>query len=292
MLIALADRPIPLARSLRRFFLLAAFIMISTTASSFGQAGDSDEMSGHEHQHPDQNQAEQAGTGLDPRDGETLPLDLAFTDADGKEIRLDDLLEGPTLILPVYYRCPNVCTFLQASVAEVLGDVAHEPDKDYQVVSISFNDREGTADAQKARRTYQSIAGRDFPEEAWRFLTGETEAINAFFDAAGYQFQRQGEEFLHPMVSFVVTGEGKIIRYLYGTRPLPKDLTLAFYEAQSGRSGATIRKVVEFCFSYDRESQTYAVNLLRISATVILLCIGIFVTYLLLSGKKKKDRKA
>ncbi len=94
------------------------------------------------------------------------------------------------------------------------------------------------------------------------------------------------------MVSFVVTGEGKIIRYLYGTRPLPKDLTLAIYEAQSGRAGATIRKVVQFCFSYDRESQTYGVNLLRISATVILLGIGVFVTYLVLSGRKQKDRNA
>ena len=90
---------------------------------------------------------------------------------------------------------------------------------------------------------------------------------------------------------FVVSADGKIIRYLHGTRPLAKDLTLALYEAESGRIGTTIRKVVQFCFTFDAENNTYVLNLLRISATTILVCMGAFLAFLLLSGKKKKKDK-
>jgi protein SCO1/2 len=220
-----------------------------------------------------------------------LPLDLLLIDETGKSVRLGDLINRPTLILPVYYSCPNVCNFLQAGVAGVVRDLGRMAGKDYQILSISFDDTELPVAARKARKTYTSIAGHGFPKDGWRFLTGDGEATRKLFATAGYHYLRQGEDFLHPVVSFVVSGEGKIVRYLHGTRPLAKDLTLALYEAQSGRIGATIRKVVQFCFTYDAENNTYVLNLLRISATVILACMGAFIAFLLLTGKKKKKDK-
>jgi protein SCO1/2 len=90
---------------------------------------------------------------------------------------------------------------------------------------------------------------------------------------------------------FVVTADGTIVRYLHGTHVLPKDLALALAEAKAGHVGTTIRKMVQFCFSYDPEQKTYVFNVLRVSATVILATLGIFLAYLLVSGKKKtKDR--
>ena len=239
----------------------------------------------HVHQEPP------AEIGLDPKLGETLNLDAMLIDELGQPVRLGDLIDRPTLILPIYYSCPNVCNFMQAGVAAVIKDLGRNPEEHYRILSISFDDTETPVDALKARKTYTSLAGHGFPKSAWRFLTGDGETTRKLFDDAGYHFIRKDQDFLHPVVSFVVSADGKIIRYLHGTRPLSKDLTLAFYEADSGRVGTTIRKVVQFCFTYDPENNTYVLNLLRISATTILACMGAFLAFLLLTGKKKKKDK-
>ena len=77
------------------------------------------------------------------------------------------------------------------------------------------------------------------------------------------------------------------VRYLYGTEFLPKDLALSLLEAREGRTGRSIRKVVQYCFSFDPKGKTYVFNLLRVSATVILSTAGAFLAFLLLTGKRR-----
>ena len=232
--------------------------------------------------------SEPVKVGLDEKLGTLLPLDLPFLDASGQQVTLRELVTGPTLILPIYYKCPNVCNFMQAGVAGVLKDVARKAGEEYRVVSISFDEQEGVAQAESAARLYRGLAGDSVPDEAWRFLTGERAEILTFLDAAGYHFKREGVDFVHPVASFVIDREGRLIRYLHGVRPLPKDLTLAFYEAETGRGGTTIRKVVQYCFNYDPEQKTYVFNLLRVSATAIVATLVIFLAFLVFGGKQKK----
>ena len=66
-------------------------------------------------------------------------------------------------------------------------------------------------------------------------------------------------------------GDGMIVRYLYGVSILPKDLALALVEAKSGITGGSIRKLMDYCFSYDPAGRTYVFNLLRVSATVVII---------------------
>jgi protein SCO1/2 len=64
-------------------------------------------------------------------------------------------------------------------------------------------------------------------------------------------------------------------------------------EAREGHVGTTIRKMVQYCFSYDPEQKTYIFNVLRVSATVILATLGLFLAWLLVTGKKKpKDQNS
>ena len=248
------------------------------------QTTEAEEETAHVHVHPEQPPAE---VGLDEKLGTRLPLDLTFTDEQGQAVTLRELVVGPTLILPIYYKCPNVCNFLQAGVASVLKDVNRKPGEQYRVISLSFDETETTRNAQKAKELYLGLAGETIPPEAWRFVTGDLENIHAFLDPSGYRFMRQGVDFIHPVASFVINKEGKVIRYLHGVRPLPKDLTLAFYEAETGKVGTTIRKMVQYCFNYDPEQKTYVFNLLRVSATAIIATLGIFLAFLILGGKKK-----
>lgn len=244
----------------------------------------------HLHVHPVADESTEKEVGLDERLGASIPLDIAFADEQGRSVTLRDLIDGPTIIAPVYYHCPNVCNFLQGGLAQTLPGVQRKPVEDYRVLSISFDETETPSVASKARQTYLTAMGQPFPAEGWRFLTGDLPAIKELTDAAGYRFMRQGDDFLHPVAVFVVTGEGKIVRYLYGTSFLPMDLTLALVEAAEGRVGTPIRKMLEFCFSYDPQNNRYVFNLLRVSATVILLTAGSFLAFLLLTGRKAKDR--
>ena len=229
--------------------------------------------------------------GLDEKLGDYLPLDLTFRDEQGNPVSLASLVTKPTIIAPVYYRCPNVCHFLQGDLARVLPGIKLKAGEDYQVISFSFDETEQPELALRSRNTYYAAMKNQYPDQAWRFLTGDLETILQLTNAAGYRFQRVDHDFLHPVVFFVVSPEGQIIRYLHGTHIVPKDLTLALYEAKAGHVGTTIRKMVQYCFSFDPEQKTYVFNILRVSATAILATLAIFAAFLIFGGKKSKKDK-
>jgi protein SCO1/2 len=143
--------------------------------------------------------------------------------------------------------------------------------------------------AARSKRTYLTAIRKPFPADGWRFLTGDAASIRRFTEAIGYRFQRQGSDFVHPVVCVVVSADGTIIRYLYGIGVLPKDLALAIAEAKSGVAGASVRKMMEYCFTFDPTAKTYVFNLLRVSATVVILTVGGFLAFLILGGKRYKS---
>ena len=229
--------------------------------------------------------------GLDEQLGAFLPLDLVFRDEQGNPVSLSELVTKPTIIAPVYYRCPNVCHFLQGDLARVLPGIKLKAGEDYQVVSFSFDDTEQPELAKRSRNTYYAAMKNQYPDQAWRFLTGDRETILQLTNAAGFRFKKVGTEFLHPVTFFVVSPDGQIIRYLHGTHIVPKDLTLALYDAKDGRVGMTIRQMVQYCFSFDPEQKTYVFNILRVSATAILATLAIFAAFLIFGGKKPKNNE-
>ena len=163
-----------------KFLLLIAcfFALVSFDALAMNEHDKMDEHS-PKMQMPDEkqhvHQDPPVEIGLDPKLGDTLPLDLTLINEEGESVRLGDLIDRPTLILPIYYSCPNVCNFLQAGVAAAVRDLGRTPGEHYQILSISFDDTELPADARKARKIYTSLAGHGFPDLAWRFMTGDGE---------------------------------------------------------------------------------------------------------------------
>jgi protein SCO1/2 len=230
--------------------------------------------------------------GVDEHLGTRILLDITFRDESGAPVLLSELVKGPTIILPVYYRCSNVCFTLQGQFANALQKLERRPLVDYRVISVSFDEEETPEMAARARHAYLSAMKKPFPEDGWRFLTGDSASIRRLTDALGFGFQRQRHEFAHPVATIVVAGDGTIVRYLYGASILPKDLALALVEAKSGITGGSIRKLMDYCFSYDPAGRTYVFNLLRVSATAVILCTGGFLAFLLLSGRKKQRRSS
>lgn len=227
--------------------------------------------------------------GLDEHLGAKIPLDIILRDEAGQPVRLDELLTVPTIILPVFYSCTNVCITLQGKMASALQNLNRRPLDDYRVISFSIDENETPAMASRSKKMYLTAMKAPFPEDGWRFLTGDVANIRRLTAALGFNFQRQGRDFLHPVASIVVAPDGTIVRYLYGTTILPKDLALALAEAKTGVIGVSIRKMMEYCFTYDPTANTYVFNLLRVSASVVIICTGAFLAYLFLSGKNRSQ---
>lgn len=234
---------------------------------------------------------DQQGIGIDEKSGQVVPLDLTFNDENGHPIRLRQLIHTPTLLAPVYYHCPSVCSFLLLNLAGALNKLPSEPEKEYQVLAVSFDETEKPALALEKKKMYLKMIERPFPENAWRFLTGDKENIDKLTNALGFHFKRQGEDFLHPVSLIILSPDGKITRYIYGTDFLPFDLKMALLEASEGRVGPTISRVLRFCFSYDPKGRRYVFNTLKVTGIVTLLFALSFILFLVFKGKRQSSKE-
>jgi protein SCO1 len=232
-----------------------------------------------------------AGIGIDEKLGQFVPLDLTFNGEDGNPVTLKQLIHTPTVLTPVYLHCPNVCSLLLQNLADVLNRLPAEPHKEYKVISISFDETEKPDLALQKKKTYLKMIQKPFPEDAWRFLTGDKQNIHKLTDAIGFHFRRVGEDFEHPVALIILAPDGKIVRYMYGADPLPFDLKMALVEASQGKIGPAISKVVRFCFSYDPKANKLVFNTLKVTGTVTLLFALSFIVFLLFKGKKQQTQQ-
>ncbi len=234
--------------------------------------------------------AVKADIALDEKLGRYLPADAVFTDENGKKADLKNLIDKPTIIAPVYFGCMHECPMLLDGLARALGGIdLLKAGRDYQVIALSFDENDTPLIARDKKVNYVKAVGKPFPAEAWKFLTGDKENIRKFTDAIGFRFQRDSEhDFSHPITLVVVTRDGKIVRYLEGTSFLPFEVTMALSEAAEGRVGTTTQKVLQYCFSYDPLKKSYVFNILQVTGAAMILFVGTFLAWLLISTKKKR----
>ncbi len=238
-----------------------------------------------------EHQTSQKGIGIDEKLGQSIPLELTFRDEKGNTVSMGRLIDKPTVLAPVFLTCPDVCSFLLSNLSKTLGQLTSEPGKEFQVLAISFDETEGPPLALEKKKLYLEMIEKPFPEEAWKFLTGERESILALTNAVGFYFKREGNTFLHPVALIILAPDGKITRYLYGTEILPFDLKMALLEASEGRTGPTISKVLRFCFSYDPKGRKYVFNALKVTGIVTLTFAFSFILFLIWRGRKRPKQR-
>jgi len=214
--------------------------------------------------------------------------DLVFTDELYNKVNLKESIDKPTVLALVYYECPGICSPLLNGLAEAMDKADIDLGKDYQVYTISFSHTETPPIARKKKQTYTKIVSHGDTENSWKFFTGDSVTIYKLLDEVGFKVKKEGTQYIHPASLIVLSPKGKITRYLYGsTYFLPFDLKMAIVEAQEGRSGPTINKVLNYCFSYDPKGNKYVFNFTKISGTLILLLVGGLFLGLVYKGRKK-----
>lgn len=231
-----------------------------------------------------------AEVGVDEKLGQTVPLDLVLRDEDGRDITLRSLITKPTALTLNYFQCAGICTPQLMAVVDVADRTGARPGTDFQILTVSFDERDTPAVAAEKRRSYLREITRPFPPEAWRFLTGDAAATRRLADAVGFKFMRAGEDFVHAAVLIMLSPKGEVTRYMYGDTYLPADLEMAVQEAARGEARPTINKFLRICFSYDPAGRRYVLNITSVAAIVTLLAASVFVIVLVRGGRRRNAK--
>jgi len=229
--------------------------------------------------------------GIEEKLGQTIPLDQELYDETGHLVTLRSLVNKPTIFTFVYFRCPGICTPLLNELTRIVDKTDLVLGKDYQIITISFDHRETPDMAAGKKDNYMQLLKKPEDPNGWRFLTGDSAAIQHVTEGAGFYFMPSGNDFIHAGALIVVSPEGKITRYINGIKFLPFDVKMAVYEASTGKVGPTIAKILTFCYSYNPEGQTYSLNFMRISFVVTLGFVGVFVIVFIVRPKRKQAER-
>lgn len=225
--------------------------------------------------------------GVDEKLGNTIPLDLKFTNENDKVVSLRSIIRKPTILSLVYFDCPSVCSPLLDGVSDVMEKTVAQLGKDYQVITVSFNYKDTP---EKARQKKGNFMGRHSKDNApyWNYLTGDSASIHNLAQSVGFKFKRSGQDFLHPAVIMVLSPTGKITRYLYGINFVPADVNLAIADAQKGEIKQSVNKVLLFCYTYNAEENKYVLSASKIAGISAGLIFLIVATSLVMAARKKR----
>ncbi|MEI6898533.1 MAG: SCO family protein [Bacteroidota bacterium] len=220
--------------------------------------------------------------------GDTIPHGIMFHNEHGQPVEFRKVVHLPTILAFVYYDCPGICPMILSSVSDMIEKMDLELGKDFQVITVSFNDKD-TPELSLVKKK-EFLRKRSLPhQEDWTYLTGDSANIHELARMVGYNFKQAGNDFMHPACIIVLSPQGKITRYLDGTSYLPFDVKMAIVEAQKGLSRPTINRVLEYCFSFDPQGRKYTLEVTKISATIIIFFGLVLFLYLIIrSGRKNK----
>jgi protein SCO1/2 len=220
--------------------------------------------------------------GIDQRLDQPLPLDATFRDEDGRSVRLGQYFGArPVVIALVYYECPMLCTQVLNGLVSALSVVSLDAGRDFDVVAVSFDPREGPELARAKKQAYLERYARPQTAAGWHFLTGRPDAIGRLTKAVGfrYAFDKDQNQFAHAAAIAVATPDGVISRYFYGIEYPPRDLRLGIVEASAGRVGSIADQMLLLCYHYDPSTGRYgfiALTLVRIGGLLTVAAFGLF----------------
>ncbi len=235
--------------------------------------------------------------GIDQKLGASVPLDLAFRDEEGRAVRLGTYFgEKPVILSLVYYECPMLCTLILNGLVRSLRALSFTAGKEFTVLTVSFDPREGSELAAAKKQAYMRVYGRPEAERGWHFLTGEEAAIRRLTEAVGfrYAFDSETGQFAHASGIMVLTPQGRIARYFYGIEYAPRDLRLGLVEAAQGKIGSPVDQILLYCYHYDPKVGRYSLivmNVLRLAGVATVLVLGGFLVVMFRRDRRMSLRR-
>ncbi|MBL8666221.1 MAG: SCO family protein, partial [Rhodospirillales bacterium] len=221
-----------------------------------------------------------AGAAIEPRPGAQVPAAAMFADETGKEVQLGDYLGGPPVILaPVYYTCPNLCGSTLADLAAVLRRVPLTPGSDYRFVAVSIDPRERPADAARAKARALAAAAPPALAANIHLLTGADAPVKSLMQAIGfrYRWDEELQQYTHLAGIGVLTGDGRLARWLPGIGLEPADLRLAIADTGRGGIAGLADSFLLLCSHYDPQTGRYTpvvTGILKIAGVLTVVALA------------------
>lgn len=231
--------------------------------------------------------------------GQKIPLNLTFTNSDGRELPLSTFFANgkPVLLLLVYYRCPMQCSTILQRLTTRLNELDWGVGDKFNVLVVSFDPTELPEAAAKARLLAEASYVRGLPkarQDALAFMTASAKSARTLADAVGFQYRFMPEsgEYAHTAVQFVLTPDGRVSRYLYGIDYPADRLRFALLEATDGKIGNTIDRILHYCFRFDPHANAYVVQAFRVmqvgAALTVLFLGGLFAAMWMLERRRRR----
>jgi protein SCO1/2 len=240
----------------------AFWILLAAASAGFGQ-----EFQGRIDELPE------AAKGVDVEEklGAMLPMDASFVDSEGKRTTLGDCFaDKKTVILTLnYFDCPVMCQVQLEGLVAGMRKTTLDLGKDYKVVTIDIDPREGPERAATAEKKFLDLYERSTGgARGWHFLTAggtSSREIERVADSVGYRYKwlPKQKQFSHQAAIMVISPLGKVCRYLYGVEFKPETLRMALIEASEGKLGTTLEHVIFRCFVYDPAIGSYKLHAMR-----------------------------
>ena len=219
----------------------------------------------------------------------------AFTNADGKPVRLEDFRGKPLVISMVYTSCYQICPMTTRHLSKVVEKARDAMGEDsFSVVVIGFDTNVDTPDAMQYFANKQGISDKN-----WNLLSINEQDLDALSKDLGFLYYPTSSGYDHLIQATVVDADGKVYRQVYGQvfdTPLLVDplLELVLGRPQPAQSFFSIlsNKIKLFCTVYDPRSDGYYTNYsffveIFVGVTVIFGII-VFIRRELKKGRKQQ----
>ena len=226
--------------------------------------------------------------------GAQAPLGLTFRNARGRNVSLRDAINGkPTLLVPGYFDCPNLCSIVRTGVANAVAASGFMPGKQFNVVLVSINPRETPSTARSA----QAVDEKAHPSahvDGWEYLTGAQAESAALMHAIGFQYfydPRNGQ-YDHAAGIVLLTPRGKVAQYLFGVKFAPETLRLSLVNASHGQIGTVVDRLLLLCCNYDASTGRYSLTIHRVMQFLGVLTVLVLAALIALLLRSERRRTA
>jgi len=262
-------------------FIILPILLIFCFAEAGGTASASDKPT------------ELQGVGITEHLGRQINIrELIFRDEQNKSVKLANYFKNgkPVILTLVYFKCPMLCNLVLNGVLDSIKALDWNIASQFEIITVSINPLENAELAAKKKSSYLKSYNRRGAEQGWHFLTGDKSQIESLATQIGFQYRYDPKEnqYFHAAAIYVLTPQGKVSRYLYGTTFKPQNLKLSLLEASNGTvATTTVDQILLFCFHFDPNKNSYTLRLWRIVQLVV--CIQVLVLAIGMGFLWKKD---
>lgn len=226
--------------------------------------------------------------------GAQVDLNLPFQDNQGKIRPLREFLKPgrPSIIVPVYFGCPRLCTLTFEGLTKYLNQSKLSLEKDFNLLVFSINPDETPEMAvEKAKSVYSKLKIPNLSAEVFPFVVGKQESIVPLTNQLGFIYERDGMDYAHSPGIMLLTPDGKISRYFLGVDYPESELRYSLVEASNGQIGGLAEQIFLYCFRFDPTKGKYTPAAWRLMRVVCGLAAVLLAGFLAVLWRKEFEKK-